>query len=103
MKIGVQLNPQVSIDKPAASLMPTLIEQVRVADQSGFYAFSMGEHYNIPGLQRVHQVPALARLCAEVKHCEVGTSPARSAVEYRPFSPPGIQSPQLRSRQHRFA
>jgi len=74
MKIGVQLNPQVSIDKPGASLMPTLIDQVRCADQSGFHAFSMGEHYNIPGLQRLHQVPALARLCAEVKHCEVGTA-----------------------------
>jgi alkanesulfonate monooxygenase SsuD/methylene tetrahydromethanopterin reductase-like flavin-dependent oxidoreductase (luciferase family) len=74
MKIGVQLNPQVSIEKPGASLMPTLIEQVRVADQSGFQGFSMGEHYNIPGLQRLHQVPALARLCAEAKHCEVGTA-----------------------------
>lgn len=74
MKIGVQLNPQVSIDKPGASLMPTLIDQVRVADQSGFRCFSMGEHYNIPGLQRLHQVPALARLCAEAKHCEVGTA-----------------------------
>jgi alkanesulfonate monooxygenase SsuD/methylene tetrahydromethanopterin reductase-like flavin-dependent oxidoreductase (luciferase family) len=74
MKIGVQLNPQVPIEKPGASLMPTLIEQVRVADQSGFHAFSMGEHYNIPGLQRLHQVPALARLCAEAKHCEVGTA-----------------------------
>jgi alkanesulfonate monooxygenase SsuD/methylene tetrahydromethanopterin reductase-like flavin-dependent oxidoreductase (luciferase family) len=74
MKIGVQLNPQVSIDKPGASLMPTLIEQVRAADQSGFHGFSMGEHYNIPGLQRLHQVPALARLCAEVKNCEVGTA-----------------------------
>ena len=52
MKIGVQLNPQVSIDKPPESLMPTLIEQVRVADQSGFDAFSTGEHYNIPALQR---------------------------------------------------
>jgi alkanesulfonate monooxygenase SsuD/methylene tetrahydromethanopterin reductase-like flavin-dependent oxidoreductase (luciferase family) len=74
MKIGVQLNPQVSIDKLGASLMPTLIEQVRVADQSGFHGFSMGEHYNIPGLQRLHQVPALARLCAEAKNCEVGTA-----------------------------
>jgi alkanesulfonate monooxygenase SsuD/methylene tetrahydromethanopterin reductase-like flavin-dependent oxidoreductase (luciferase family) len=74
MKIGVQLNPQVSIEKRPASLMPTLIEQVRVADQSGFHAFSMGEHYNIPGLQRVHQIPALARLSAEAKHCEVGTA-----------------------------
>lgn len=72
MKIGVQLNPQVSINKPAASLMPTLIEQVRAADQSGFHAFSMGEHYNIPGLQRLHQIPALARLCAEAHNCEVG-------------------------------
>jgi alkanesulfonate monooxygenase SsuD/methylene tetrahydromethanopterin reductase-like flavin-dependent oxidoreductase (luciferase family) len=74
MKIGVQLNPQVSIDKPAAWLMPTLIEQVQVADQSGFHAFSMGDHYNIPGLQRVHQIPALARLCAEAKRCAVGTA-----------------------------
>jgi len=74
MKIGVQLNPQVSIEKPGASLMPTLIEQVRVADQSGFHGFSMGEHYNIPGLQRLHQIPALARLCAEAKHGEVGTA-----------------------------
>ena len=74
MKIGVQLNPQVSIDKPGPSLMPTLIEQVRVADAAGFHAFSMGEHYNIPGLQRLHQVPALARLCAEAKNCAVGTA-----------------------------
>jgi len=54
--------------------MPTLIEQVRVADAAGFDAFSMGEHYNIPGLQRLHQIPALARLCAEAKHCAVGTA-----------------------------
>jgi alkanesulfonate monooxygenase SsuD/methylene tetrahydromethanopterin reductase-like flavin-dependent oxidoreductase (luciferase family) len=74
MKIGIQLNPQVSLAKPTESLMPTLIEQVRVADQSGFHGFSMGEHYNIPGLQRLHQVAALARLCAEVKYCEVGTA-----------------------------
>jgi len=74
MKICVQLNPQVSIDKPGPTLMPTLIEQVRVADATGFDAFSMGEHYNIPGLQRLHQVPALARLCAEAKHCGVGTA-----------------------------
>jgi len=74
MKFAVQLNPQVSIDKPAPSLMSTLIEQVRVADAMGFHAFSMGEHYNIPGLQRLHQVPALARLCAEVKNCAVGTA-----------------------------
>ena len=72
MKIGVQLNPQVSIDKPAAALMPTLIEQVRAAGESGFHGFSMGEHYNIPGLQRLHQIPALARLCAEAPQCEVG-------------------------------
>lgn len=72
MKFCVQLNPQVSVDKPGASLMPTLIEQVRVADAAGFDAFSMGDHYNIPGLQRLNQVPALARLCAEAKHCAVG-------------------------------
>ena len=54
--------------------MPTLIDQVRVADAVGFDAFSMGEHYNIPGLQRLNQVPALARLCAETKHCAVGTA-----------------------------
>lgn len=74
MKIGVQLNPQVSIDKPGPSLMPALIEQVRMADAAGFHSFSMGEHYNIPGLQRLHQVPALARLCGEVKNCAVGTA-----------------------------
>jgi alkanesulfonate monooxygenase SsuD/methylene tetrahydromethanopterin reductase-like flavin-dependent oxidoreductase (luciferase family) len=74
MKIGVQLNPQVSIKKPAHLLMQTLIEQVQIADKSGFHGFSMGEHYNIPGLQRLHQIPALARLCAEAKHCEVGTA-----------------------------
>jgi alkanesulfonate monooxygenase SsuD/methylene tetrahydromethanopterin reductase-like flavin-dependent oxidoreductase (luciferase family) len=74
VKIGVQLNPQVSIAKPAPSLMPTLIEQVRVADAVGFDAFSMGDHYNIPGLQRLNQVPALARLCGEAKRCAVGTA-----------------------------
>ena len=74
MKFCVQLNPQVSIDKPGASLMPTLIDQVRVADAVGFDAFSMGDHYNIPGLQRLNQVPALARLCAEARHCAVGTA-----------------------------
>jgi alkanesulfonate monooxygenase SsuD/methylene tetrahydromethanopterin reductase-like flavin-dependent oxidoreductase (luciferase family) len=74
MKFCLQLNPQVSIDRPAAQLMPTLIEQVRIADAVGFDAFSMGDHYNIPGLQRLNQVPALARLCAEAKHCAVGTA-----------------------------
>jgi alkanesulfonate monooxygenase SsuD/methylene tetrahydromethanopterin reductase-like flavin-dependent oxidoreductase (luciferase family) len=74
MKFCVQLNPQVSIQKPGASLMPTLIEQVRIADAVGFDAFSMGDHYNIPGLQRLNQVPALARLCAEAKRCTVGTA-----------------------------
>ena len=74
MKFCLQLNPQVSIDKPAAQLMPTLIEQVRMADAVGFEAFSMGDHYNIPGLQRLNQVPALARLCAEANHCAVGTA-----------------------------
>ena len=74
MKFCLQLNPQVSIEKPGASLMPRLIEQVRVADAVGFDGFSMGDHYNIPGLQRLNQVAALARLCAEVKHCSVGTA-----------------------------
>src|SRR5688572_16998926 len=54
--------------------MATLLEQARVADQTGFDAVSMGEHYNIPGLQRLHQVVASARLCAEVKNCAVGTA-----------------------------
>lgn len=74
MKFCVQLNPQVSIQQPAASLMPTLVEQVKVADTTGFDAFSMGEHYNIPGLQRLHQLPALSRLCAETKRCAAGTA-----------------------------
>jgi alkanesulfonate monooxygenase SsuD/methylene tetrahydromethanopterin reductase-like flavin-dependent oxidoreductase (luciferase family) len=74
MKFCLQLNPQVSIEQPAAALMPTLIEQVRVADAVGFDAFSMGDHYNIPGLQRLNQVPALARLCAEARNCAVGTA-----------------------------
>jgi alkanesulfonate monooxygenase SsuD/methylene tetrahydromethanopterin reductase-like flavin-dependent oxidoreductase (luciferase family) len=74
MKFCLQLNPQVSIDKPAASLMPTLTEQVRIADAVGFDAFSMGDHYNIPGLQRLNQIPALARLCAEAEHCAVRTA-----------------------------
>ncbi len=74
MKFCLQLNPQVSIDRPGASLMPTLIEQVHVADAVGFDAFSMGDHYNIPGFQRLNQVPALARLCAEAKRCAVGTA-----------------------------
>ena len=74
MKFCVQLNPQVSIDKPGAALLPTLIDQVRVADDVGFDAFSMGDHTNIPGLQRLNQVAALARLCAETKSCGAGTA-----------------------------
>jgi len=74
MKFCIQLNPQVAIDKAGVSLLPTLIEQVRIAEAVGFDAFSMGDHYNIPGLQRLNQVAALARLCAEVKHCGVGTA-----------------------------
>ena len=62
MKFCVQLNPQVSTDKAGASLLPTLLEQVRIAEAVGFDAFSMGDHYNIPGLQRLNQIPALARL-----------------------------------------
>src|SRR5262249_22314688 len=83
MKIGVQLNPQVSIDKPAPTLMPTLVEQVRMADAAGFDAISMGEHYNIPGLQRLHHVPAVARLCAEATHCAVGTAVTLLGLRHR--------------------
>jgi len=54
--------------------MRTLIDQVRIADAAGFDAVSMGDHYNIPGLQRLHQMIALARLCAEVKRCAIGTA-----------------------------
>ena len=74
MKFCLQLNPQVAIEKPALGLMPTLIEQARVAADVGFDAISMGDHYNIPGLQRLNQIPALARLCAEAKGCAVGTA-----------------------------
>ena len=74
MKFCLQLNPQVAIAKPAVSLLPTLIEQVRLADAVGFDAFSMGDHYNIPGLQRLNQMPALARLGAEAKNSGVGTA-----------------------------
>src|SRR4051794_18343801 len=74
MKFCLQLNPQASIEKLGAHLMPTLLEQVRIADAVGFDAFSMGDHYNIPGLQRLNQVPALARLCAETRHMAVGTA-----------------------------
>lgn len=74
MKFYVQLNPQVSLAKSPDQLMPTLIEQVKIANAAGFHGFCMGEHYNIPGLQRLHQIPALARLCAEVRNCAVGTA-----------------------------
>jgi len=74
MKFGIQLNPQVSIDKPPQTLLPTLVEQVQVADAVGFEAVSMGQHYNIPGFQRLHQVPLLGRLCAETKRAAVGTA-----------------------------
>ena len=30
MKLGIQLNPQVSIDKPPETLLPALVEQTRV-------------------------------------------------------------------------
>ena len=74
MKFGLQLNPQVSLEKLGSSLMSALIEQAKVADAVGFDAVSMGDHYNIPGLQRLHQVPALARLCGEIKNCAIGTA-----------------------------
>ena len=47
----------------------TLIEQVRVADAAGFDAFSMGEHYNIPGLQRLHQTCITVAIVLEVLTC----------------------------------
>ena len=74
MKFGIQLNPQVSIDKAPETLMPTLAEQTRVADEAGFEAITMGQHYNIPGFQRLHQVPLLGRLCAEAKRASIGTA-----------------------------
>jgi len=74
VKFGIQLNPQVSIEKQPQTLLPTLIEQARAADSVGFKAVSMGQHYNIPGYQRLHQVPLLARLSAELRECAVGTA-----------------------------
>lgn len=74
MRFGLQLNPQVSIEKKRETLLSTLVEQVRLADTVGFEAVSMGQHYNIPGYQRLHQVPLLGRLSAELNHCAVGTA-----------------------------
>ena len=81
MKFCVQLNPQVAIDKLRESLMRTLIEQVRVADAVGFDLFSMGDHYNILGLQRLNQFPAFTRLCAETKQCVVGSTGRRACLK----------------------
>jgi alkanesulfonate monooxygenase SsuD/methylene tetrahydromethanopterin reductase-like flavin-dependent oxidoreductase (luciferase family) len=74
LQFYVQLNPQVSLDKPTETLLPTMAEQVRTLAAAGFEGFSMGEHYNIPGLQRLHQIPFLARLAAEAPGLAVGTA-----------------------------
>ncbi len=74
MKFGIQLNPQVSTKKKPETLLETLVEQARVADTVGFELVTMGQHYNIPGYQRLHQIPLLARLSAEIKGCAIGTA-----------------------------
>lgn len=82
MEILLQLNPQVEISRPRDSLLSTLVEQVRVADHAGFSGFSMGEHYNIPDYQRLHQIPLLARLSAESNTAIIGTAVSLSGLRH---------------------
>ncbi len=72
MKVGMFINTQFPEGEPVAARVPELVEQVRVARQSGFTSLLFPHHYLTEPLQMLQITPLMAYLLPEAKGMTIG-------------------------------
>lgn len=72
MKVGMFINTQFPEGDPVAARVPELVEQVRVARQSGFRSLLFPHHYLTEPLQMLQITPIMAYLLPEAKGMTIG-------------------------------
>jgi alkanesulfonate monooxygenase SsuD/methylene tetrahydromethanopterin reductase-like flavin-dependent oxidoreductase (luciferase family) len=72
MKIGMFINTQFPEGDPVAARIPELVEQVRVARQSGFSSLLFPHHYLTAPLQMLQITPMMAYLLREAQGMTIG-------------------------------
>jgi alkanesulfonate monooxygenase SsuD/methylene tetrahydromethanopterin reductase-like flavin-dependent oxidoreductase (luciferase family) len=72
MKVGLFINTQFPEGENVAARVPELVEQVRVARQSGFSSLLFPHHYLTEPLQMLQIAPLMAYLLPEAKGMTIG-------------------------------
>src|SRR6202522_1736944 len=72
MKVGLFINTQFPEGDNVAARVPDLVEQVRVARQSGFSSLLFPHHYLTEPLQMLQIAPLMAYLRPEAKGMTIG-------------------------------
>jgi alkanesulfonate monooxygenase SsuD/methylene tetrahydromethanopterin reductase-like flavin-dependent oxidoreductase (luciferase family) len=72
MKVGLFINPQFPEGDNVAARVPELVEQVRVARQSGFASLLFPHHYLTDPLQMLQIAPLMAYPLPEAKGMTIG-------------------------------
>jgi len=72
MKVGLFINTQFPEGDPIAKRVPELVEQVRVARQSGFKSVLFPHHYLTEPLQMLQIAPLMAYLLPEARGMTIG-------------------------------
>ena len=72
MKVGLFINTQFPEGDPVAARIPELVEQVRVARDSGFASVLFPHHYLTAPLQMLQITPLMAYLLPEARGMTVG-------------------------------
>ncbi|MFT5447839.1 MAG: alkanesulfonate monooxygenase SsuD, partial [Gammaproteobacteria bacterium] len=72
MKIGLYLASQFTAQTPLGPQLENLLQQVRVARDSGFASLWAAQHFITEPVQMFQTVPLLARLAAEAQGMQIG-------------------------------
>lgn len=72
MRVGLFINTQFPPGSPLAARLPELVEQVRLARQSGFASLWFPDHYIIGPVQMPQPMPLMAWLLREAEGMVVG-------------------------------
>src|SRR5450756_409399 len=72
MKVGLFINTQFPEGENVAARIPELVEQVRLARQSGFASLLFPHHYLTDPLQMLQITPLMAYLLPEAKGMTIG-------------------------------
>lgn len=72
MKLGMFINTQFPEGEPVAARIPELVEQVRVARESGFRSLLFPHHYLTAPMQMLQITPLMAYLLREAQGMTIG-------------------------------